>query len=93
MQARRDWVLIIFGTQVIKKKRPVRPVFPDYFSVSYDYGNNDIHGLRKFYDDIESNIRSLLSLRIEIRTHDTLIATLVLEKIPKKMLKRLGTCS
>ena len=29
--------LIIFGTQVIKKKRPVRPVFPDYVSVSYDY--------------------------------------------------------
>ena len=24
--------------QVIKKKRPVRPVFPDYLSVSYDYG-------------------------------------------------------
>ena len=36
--ARVDWVLIIFGTQVIKKKRPVRPVFPDYLSVSYDYG-------------------------------------------------------
>ena len=33
-----DWVLIIFGTQVIKKKRSVRLVFPDYFSVSYDYG-------------------------------------------------------
>ena len=29
--------LIIFGTQVIKKKRPVRPVFPDYLSLSYDY--------------------------------------------------------
>ena len=39
MQARVDWVLIIFGTQVIKKKRPVRPVFPDYLSVSYDYDN------------------------------------------------------
>ena len=38
MQAGVDWVLIIFGTQVIKKKRPVRPVFPDYLSVSYDYG-------------------------------------------------------
>ena len=38
MQAHVDWVLIIFGTQVIKKKRPVRPVFPDYLSVSYDYG-------------------------------------------------------
>ena len=32
-----DWVLIILGTQVIKKKKPVRPMFPDYLSVSYDY--------------------------------------------------------
>ena len=36
MQARVDWVLKIFGTQVTKQKRPVRPVFPDYLSVSYD---------------------------------------------------------
>ena len=35
---RVDWVLIILGTQ---KKRPVRPVFQDYLSVSYDYGEND----------------------------------------------------
>ena len=42
MQACVDWVLIIFGTQVIKKKRPARPVFPDCFSVSYDYGSSDI---------------------------------------------------
>ena len=27
----------IFGSQVIKKKRPVRLVFPDYLSVCYDY--------------------------------------------------------
>ena len=40
MQARVDWVLIIFGTQVIKKKWPVRPMFPDYFSVSYEYSLN-----------------------------------------------------
>ena len=32
-----DWVLIILKTQVIRKKRPVRPVFPDYLSVSYGY--------------------------------------------------------
>ena len=36
MQTRVEWVLIIFGTQVLKKKRPVRPVFPSYLSVSYD---------------------------------------------------------
>ena len=38
MQARVDWVPIIFGSQVIKKKRPVQPVFSDYLSVFYDYG-------------------------------------------------------
>ena len=37
MQARVDWVLINFGAKVIKKKRTVWPVFPDYLSVSYDY--------------------------------------------------------
>ena len=37
MQACVDWVLITFGNQVINKKRPVRPAFPDYLSVSYDY--------------------------------------------------------
>ena len=38
MQARVDCVLIVLRTQVIKKKRPVRSVFPHYLSVSYDYG-------------------------------------------------------
>ena len=37
MQACVNWVLIIFETQVIKKKRLVWPVFPDYFPVPYDY--------------------------------------------------------
>ena len=57
MQARVDWVLIIFGTQVIKKKWPVRPVFPDYLSVSYDYvgindllTNNSRSGMDLFYN-------------------------------------------
>ena len=31
------YVLIIFGAQVIKKKRPIRSMFLDYLSVSYDY--------------------------------------------------------
>ena len=42
MQACLVWVLIIFGTQVIKKKQPVRPVFPDYLSLSYDYDESKI---------------------------------------------------
>ena len=40
MQAHVDWVLISFETQVIKKKRSVRPVFPDDLSVLCDYDNN-----------------------------------------------------
>ena len=31
MQVRVDWVLRIFGTQVIKKKQPVRPCFQTIF--------------------------------------------------------------
>ena len=40
MQARVDWVLIIFVTQAVKKKQPVLPLFPDYPSVSYEYENS-----------------------------------------------------
>ena len=41
MQARVDWVLLIFGTQAKKKKRPVWAVFPDYLSISYDYNETE----------------------------------------------------
>ena len=47
MQVRVDWVLIIFGTQVIKKKRPFQPLFPDYLSVSYGYGGGRLQVLFK----------------------------------------------
>ena len=46
--SRRLGVLIIFGTQFVKKKRPVRPVFPDYLSVSYDYD--------AIYNEIRNNL-------------------------------------
>ena len=39
MQVRVDWVLIIFGTQIIRKKWRVRSVFPYY--LSYDYDQTD----------------------------------------------------
>ena len=41
MQARIDWVLIICGTQVIKKTRSVQPMFLDYLSISYYYDHID----------------------------------------------------
>ena len=47
--------------------------------------NDDIHSLRIFYDDIESNIRSLSSLGIETSIHGMLIATLILEKLPQEI--------
>ena len=53
MQARVDWVLTILGTQVIKKKRPVRSVFPDYHSVSYDHDNTN----RRFTSHSLSNTK------------------------------------
>ena len=37
MQVCVDWGLIISGTQVTKKTRLVRSVFPDYCYVYYDY--------------------------------------------------------
>ena len=49
MQTCVDWVLIIFGTQVIKKKRPVRSVFPDYLSVFYDYGETMGKHLKRYF--------------------------------------------
>ena len=47
--------------------------------------NDDIHGLRKFYDDIETNMRSLSSLGIKIRAHGTMISTLNLGKLPREI--------
>ena len=53
-----DWVLIIFRTQVIKKKRSVRPVLPDHFSVSddYDSGNKVLSIPFDIYKNKVSNI-------------------------------------
>ena len=53
MQTRVEWVLIIFGTQVIKKKRPVRPVFPDYLLVSYNYGHTGKRQTVEKLDDLK----------------------------------------
>ena len=43
MQARVDWVLIIFRTRVINNKQLVWPVFPGYLSVSYNYRFTDVY--------------------------------------------------
>ena len=50
--------MLIFGTQVIRKKRSVRPVLPDYFSVSddYDSGNKVLSIIFDIYKNKVSNI-------------------------------------
>ena len=60
MQARLDWVLIIFGTQVKKKKRPVWPVFPVCRYVSYDYEQTHKHNA------FQLNIFRLIFLREKV---------------------------
>ena len=69
MQARVGWVLIIFGTQVIKKKRSVWPVFPDYLSVSYDYGCKYTHQMHIKY---KMRLASALQLDIDAEEYLTL---------------------
>ena len=47
--------------------------------------NNDIHDLRKSYDDVESNICSLSLLGIETSTRGTLVTALILGKPPQEI--------
>ena len=80
MQARVDWVLNIFGTQVTKKKRPVRPVFPDYLSVSYDYDpNKETFLITPTSDEEISEIISDLNIRKSTRPNS----------IPTKVMKQI----
>ena len=73
MQACVDWVLITFGTQVINKKRPVRPVFPDYLSVSYDYASTSC----KFSRDRQDPLSSFVVLKKSAKLK-SLFATVIL---------------
>ena len=60
MQACVDWVLKIFETQVIEKKRPARSVFPDDLSVSCDWFNHFFKAAASFGgDDTEKAGRPL----------------------------------
>ena len=66
MHAFVDWVLRIFGTQIIKKKLAVRPVFPEYISVSYDYGLSEKYF--KSFPILRQEICRVRRLRIEFAT-------------------------
>ena len=79
MQACVDWVLIIFGTQVIKKKRPIRPVFPDYLSASYDYGMMYAFVKRPFYTQ-------RIKLIYSVRFYTNRIIVWLIPRVPLKVL-------
>ena len=55
--------------------------------------NEVVKALQKFYDDVESHVRSLSTLGIEMENYGALISTLILEKLPpeiKLVITRLG---
>ena len=44
--------------------------------------NDDVVRLRKLYDEVESHVRSLKSLRINMDGHSSLTSTLLFQKLP-----------
>ena len=44
--------------------------------------NDDVVGLRKLYDKVESHVRSLKTLGINMDGHSALISTVLLQKLP-----------
>ena len=47
--------------------------------------SEDVKALRKFYDDVESHVRRLSTLGIEMENYGALISTLILEKLPPEL--------
>ena len=47
--------------------------------------NDDLSGLRKFFDDVTSHVRSLVNLGVERRTYGSLLCPIILEKLPNEL--------
>ena len=47
--------------------------------------NEDLSGLRKFFDDVTSHVRSLVNLGVERRTYGSLLCSIILEKLPNEL--------
>ena len=47
--------------------------------------SDDLHGLQKYYKDGESNMQSLQNLGIESRSYGSVLSTMIIEKLPKKI--------
>ena len=44
--------------------------------------NNDVFGLRKLYDQVESSVRNLKSLQVDTSGYGALLVPLLIEKLP-----------
>ena len=47
--------------------------------------SDNVRGLRKFYDDVKSNVRSLRNLGIDSKSYGSLLSTLIIEKLPQNI--------
>lgn len=45
--------------------------------------NDSLHGLLKFYDNNESNVRSFKNLGIDSKSYGSLLSLLIIEKLPQ----------
>ena len=45
--------------------------------------SDNLHGLWRFYNNVESNVRSLRNLGIDNRSYESLLFPLIIEKIPR----------
>ena len=49
------------------------------------FDNEDLSGLRKFFDGVTSHMRSLVNLGAEGRTYGSLVCPIILEKLPNEL--------
>ena len=59
MHTREEWVLVQLSSQHKRIEWPVQPVFPDYLSVSYDYGDMNWSKVRQSRNANEAYINFL----------------------------------
>ena len=50
-----------------------------------DIESDDLHGLRKFYDDVKSKQQRLRNLGIDRKSYRSLLSTLIIEKLPQNI--------
>ena len=51
---------------------------------------NDVTGLRKLYDQVESSVKNLKSLKVETNSYGSLLVPLLNEKLPNDLRERIA---